>query len=240
MKKIGLSILTIGCLFMASGDAYGVEQCSERPRGNGQEISAISGNTDGESFSCAGENGGMRNCDALGYVQTAEDCHSTSSTTNEGRLQCPFREDRFYCGGKISETAKKCAMTLQVAGPTIGGIGGLGLPENVTDCTDERFPNIILYNSCITQLCLPCAIAPGTDFCFNNYGQRVYKLTCDTTIDACLDENDVQDEQADATLGDDNGGNTQSSNNSSNPSANSSYNASANTGDRTVAAEEGF
>ena len=234
MKKIGLSILTIGCLFMASGDAYGVEQCS---RGNGQEISAISGNTNGESFSCAGGNEGMRNCDALGYVQRGGD---EDECPPGKRLTCPFDNSRFYCGGKISETAKKCAMTLQVAGPTIGGIGGLGLPDDVTDCTDERFPNIILYNSCITQLCLPCAIAPGTDFCFNNYGQRVYKLTCDTTIDACLDENDVQDEQADATLGDDNGGNTQSSNNSSNPSANSSYNASANTGDRTAAAEKGF
>lgn len=202
MKKIGLSILTIGCLFMASGDAYGqVERCSVGPSGNGEEISVIRGkNTDGESFSCAGGNEGMRDCDALGYVQRGGD--EDECPPGSERLTCPFDNSRFYCGGKISELPanKRCAMTLQVAGSAIGGTGGLGLPEDWSDCA-ERFSNIILYNNCITRLCPhSCAIKPiepnkeGFDFCFNNYGQRVYKLTCDATVTACPDENDVQDE----------------------------------------------
>lgn len=42
-----------------------------------------------ESMTC-----GTRDCDALGYNRTAEECERTHT-----RLACPFDETKFYCGG---------------------------------------------------------------------------------------------------------------------------------------------
>ena len=42
-----------------------------------------------ESMTCS-----TRDCDALGYNRTAEECERTHT-----RLACPFDDDKFYCGG---------------------------------------------------------------------------------------------------------------------------------------------
>jgi len=139
---------------------------------------------------------GMRNCDALGYLQNDKDCPS-----NGDRLTCPFDNNRFYCGGKIANNvtngAKPCYLSNVVGGATTTTAIAIGTiqPNNVSDC--QSYSNIIpLYNACIRRACAKeCYLVKTSEYCVTEYSTALYKLQCDESRESSAEcQDDVEAE----------------------------------------------
>ncbi len=152
------------------------------------DVGSISDNGDGESISCSTEE--MRNCDALGYLQNANDC------PNGDRLTCPFDDNRFYCGGKIvnnvSNGVKNCYSAV------IENMTGLVTNTSLSSEDCNRFYNSIpIYNACIRQTCAKeCYLDKTSDYCVSEYSTAVYRLRCDDSRE-CQD--DIESDSDDDT-----------------------------------------
>lgn len=137
------------------------------------------------SIDCQTNEDGMRNCDALGYLQTASECANATR-----KLKCPFDENRYFCGGKIS-SPKICSPIFTVNGSistaAIAAFTG-NTQTGLSDC--NGIDDIVLHNMCIRRFCDSCHIRKSQDeYCVSASSYPIYKLTCESDAICPGDEN---------------------------------------------------